>query len=90
MRYQQGMTRQGLLSQGKVAGVTKSEVGAMEGLRAGNNQLWLGIYQIPLGPRGVEGGGLKTLVEEPALGPGNEAGGVRIPLKPHPDTHGGT
>lgn len=36
MRYQQGMTRQGL-SQGKVAGVTKSEVGAMEGLRAGTS-----------------------------------------------------
>ena len=40
MRHQQGLTRQGLLSQGKVAGVSKSEVekkkksevGAMEGL----------------------------------------------------------
>lgn len=53
----------------------QEEVGAMEGLRAGNNQLWLGIYQISLGPRGAEGGGQKTLVEEPALGPGNEAGG---------------
>lgn len=26
MRHQKGLTRQGLLSQGKVAGVTKSEV----------------------------------------------------------------
>ena len=87
MRYQQGLTRwQGLLSQGKVAGVTQSEVGAMEGLWAGNNKLWLGIYQTPLGLRGAEGRGQKTLVEEPALGPGNEVG----PLKPHPDTRGGT
>ena len=32
MRHQQGLTRQGPLGQGKVAGVTKSEMGAMEGL----------------------------------------------------------
>lgn len=62
----------------------------MEGLRAETAQLWLGIYQIPLGPRGVEGGGLKTLVEEPAhLAQGMRLGG-QDPLKPHPDTHGGT